>query len=98
MVPCDLSISKVAEVFNVSEHTARQACELKIAKRILSIPERKQRADISQEIKQTVLAFYKIDEINCLLSGKKDRVNIGLQDKPKIKRQKRLLLSNISEI
>ena len=28
IVPCNLSMSKVAEVFNVSEYTARQAREL----------------------------------------------------------------------
>ena len=98
MVPCDLSISKVAEVFNVSEYTARQACELTLRKEILSIPEQKQRADISQETKQTVLGFYKSEEISRLLSRKKDCVSIRLHDKTKIKRQKRLLLSNISEI
>ena len=59
MVPYDLSISKVVEVFNVSEYTARQACEMRLWKGILSIGEQKQRADISQETKQTVLTFYK---------------------------------------
>ena len=72
IVPCDLSISKVAEVFNVSVYTARQAPELRLQKGILSMPEQKQRASISQEIKQTVLAFYESEEISRLLSGKKD--------------------------
>ena len=88
MVPCDLLISKVAEVFNVSEHTARQARELRLRKGILSIPEQKQRVDISQKTKETVLAFYKSEEISRLLSGKKDCVSIRLQDKTKIKKQK----------
>ena len=38
-------------------------------------------ADISQETKQTVLAFYKNEEISRILSGKKDCVSIRLQDK-----------------
>ena len=62
------------------------------------MPERKQTAGISQETKQTVLAFYGNEEISRLFSGKKDCVNIRLPDKTKIKKQKRLLLSNISEI
>ena len=62
------------------------------------MPERKQRAGISQETKQTVLAFYESKEISRLFSGKKDFVSIRLPDKTKIKKQKRLLLSNISEI
>ena len=98
IVPCDLPICKVAEAFNVSEYTARQARELRLPKGILSMPERKQRAGISQETKQTVLAFYESEEISRLLPGKKDCVSIRLPDKTKIKKQKRLLLSNISEI
>ena len=86
MVPCDLSISKVAEVFNISEYTARQACELRLRKGILSMPEWKQRAGISQETKQTVLAFYESKEISRLFSGEKDFVSIQLPDKKKIKK------------
>ena len=41
IVPCDESISKVAEVFNVSEYTIIHACELRLQKGILSIPEQK---------------------------------------------------------
>ena len=44
IVPCDLPISKVVEVFKVPEYTARQACELRLRKGILSMPEQKQRA------------------------------------------------------
>ena len=39
IVPCDLSISKVSEVLNISEYTARQARELRLQKGILSMPE-----------------------------------------------------------
>ena len=53
IVFCDLSIFKNAEVFNVSEYTARQARELRLQKEILSVPEQKQRVGISQENKQT---------------------------------------------
>ena len=42
------------------------------------MPEQKQRVGISQETKQTVLAFYEYEEISCLLPGKKDCVIIGL--------------------
>ena len=38
-VTCNLSISKVAGVFNVSEYNERQACELRLQVGILSIIE-----------------------------------------------------------
>ena len=62
------------------------------------MPEQKQRVGISQETKQTVLAFYEYEEISCLLPGKKDCVIIGLSYKTKMKKHKQLLLSNILEI
>ena len=62
------------------------------------MPEQKQRVGISQETKQTVLAFYESEEISRLLPWKKDYVSIQLPDKTKMKKQKQLLLSNISEI
>lgn len=98
IVPCDFSISKVAEVFNVSTYTATQVRNLRLKKGILSIPERKKRIGIPQETKETVIAFYESEEISRLLPGKKDVVTIRLPDKTKMKKQKRLLLSNISEI
>ena len=86
IVPWDLSTSKVAVVFSVSQllklqkfsmfQSAIQACELRLQKEILSIPERKQRVGISQETKQTVPAFYEGEEISRLLPGKKDCVSI----------------------
>ena len=47
IVPCDLSISKIVRIFNVSEYTAKQSCDLRLQKGILSMPERKQRVGIS---------------------------------------------------
>ena len=81
-----------------SEYTARQARELRLTKGILSMPERKLRAGISRETKQTVLAFYESEEISCQLPGKNDCVSIRLPDKTKMKKQKQLLLPIISEI
>ena len=98
ILPCDISISKVAEDFKVSEYTTRQACEFKLQKGMLSMPERKQRVGISQETKQIVLAFYEGEEISCLLPVKKDCVSIWLPDKTKMKKQKQLPLSSISAI
>ena len=62
------------------------------------MPEWKQSVGISQKTKQTVLAFYESEEISHLLREKKDCVSIQLPDKTKMKKQKQLLLSNISEI
>ena len=60
IVPCDLSISKVAEIFNVSEYTARQARQLRVQKGIVSIPEWIQRVGISRETKQLFLYFMRV--------------------------------------
>ena len=98
IVPCDLSISKIVGIFNVSEYTAKQSCDLRLQKGILSMPERKQRVGISQETKESVLAFYESEEISRLLPGKKDNVSVWIPDKTWIKKQKRLLLCNISMI
>ena len=97
IVPNDFRISKIADMFNVCEHSAKQARELR-RKGILSVAERKERVDIPQRAKDAVLAFYESDHISCLLPGKKDCVTIRLPDKTKTKVQKRLLLANISEI
>ena len=87
IVPCDLSISKIAEIFNVSEYTAKPSCDLRLQKGILSMLETKQRVGISQETKESVLEFYESEEISRLLSGKKDVVSVRLPDKTRIKKQ-----------
>ena len=97
IVPNDFRISKIVEMFNVCEHSAKQARELR-RKGILSVAERKERVDIPQRTKDAVLAFYESDHISCLLQGKKDCVTIRLPDKTKTKVQNRLLPANISEI
>ena len=76
IVPCNLSVSKVAKVFIISEYTARQARELILQKGILSMPEQTKMVDISQETKQTVLAFYESEEMCRLVPEKKDCVRI----------------------
>ena len=98
IVPNDFTISKVVEVFNVSEYSAKRARELRFKKGILSIPEKKERVGISQTIKDAVSAFYESEQISRLLPGKKDCVSVRLPDKTKTKVQKRLLLSSISEM
>ena len=60
IVPCDLSISKVREVFIISEYTARQAHELRLQKGIPSMPERKQRVDMFQETNKLFLHFMRV--------------------------------------
>ena len=82
----------------MSEYSAKQARELCHKKSILSVPESKERVDITHSTKDPVLAFYESDHISHLLAGKKDCVTIRLPNKTKTKVQKRLLLSNISEI
>ena len=58
IVPCDLSMSKVAEIFYVSEYTARQARQLRVQEGIVSIPEWIQRVGISRETKQKLFLHF----------------------------------------
>ena len=71
IVPSDFTISKIVEVFNVSEYSAKQARELRYKKGILSVPERKERIDIPQNRKDGELTFYESVHISRLLPGKK---------------------------
>ena len=53
---------------------------------------------LSSETKQFITEFYESDEVSRLLPGKKDCVSVKLKDGSKTRVQKRLLLSNLSEI
>ena len=98
IVPDTWSISKTAEVFNVTPYAVRQARELKAKKGILATPGKQSREGISEVTKNSVIRFYENEEVSRLRPGMKDCVSIKMPDGTKEKVQKRLLLANILEI
>ena len=68
IVPDTWSISKTAEVFNVTQYALRQARELKAKKGILATPEKQSREGISEETKNSVIRFYENEEVSRLCS------------------------------
>ena len=65
----------------------RAARKLTKEKGILELPAAKKGKTLSEEVTQSVLAFYEDDEYTRLMPGKRDCVSLG-----KEYRQKRLLL------
>ena len=76
----------------------RQARKFRAEKGILPSPQNYSRNGLSTETKQLINEFYESDEVSSLLLGKKDCVSVKLTDGSKTRAQKRLLLSNLSEI
>ena len=66
--------------------------------KIETSPQNYTRDGLSIETKQLITKFYESTEVSCLLPGKKDCVSVKLIDGTKTRVQKRLLLSNLSEI
>ena len=67
-------------------------------KGILPSPQNYSRDGLNSETKQLITEFYESDEVSRLLPGKKDCFSVKLTDGSKTRVQKRLLLSNLSEI
>ena len=88
MVPESWSIKKVVSFFNVSDHMIRAARKLTKEKGILELPAAKKGKTLSEEVTQSVLAFYEDDEYTRLMPGKRDCVSLGKKEY----RQKRLLI------
>lgn len=98
IVPEDWSIQKTVDFFGVSEYTVKQARKVKAERGILGGLPGYSRQGISDEIKNLITNFYESDEVSRMCPGKKDCVSIKLPNGTRDKMQKRLLLSNISEI
>ena len=71
---------------------------MRAEKGILASPQNYSRDGLNSETKQLITEFYESDEVSRLLPGKKDCVSVKLTDGSKTRVQKRLLLSNLSEI
>ena len=98
LVPNDWPVQKTCEFFWVSEYAVRQARNLRAEKGILASPQNYSRDGLSSETKQFITKLYEKDEVSRLLSGKKDCISVKLTDGSKTGVQKRLLLSDVSEI
>ena len=86
------------EFFGVNEHAVKQARKLKKGNGVLATPSNYYREGLNKETKKCVVEFYERDDVSRMCPGKKDYVSIRNKDGLKEKVQKRLLLTNISEI
>ena len=93
LAPESWSRQKVAQHFGVSEYVVREARSLKEKKGIISVPDKRVGRGLSQEVIDSVKAFYEDDEFSRMMPGGKDFVSIG----NKVHMQKRLLLCNLNE-
>ena len=98
IVPCDLSISKVAEVFNFSEYTAKQACEWDCEKEYFLCQNKNKGLTSLKRPNKLFLDFMRVKKSVIYSQGRKIVLGIQLPDKTKITKQKRLLLSKMSDI
>ena len=72
--------------------------KLRAEKGILPSPQNYSRDGLSSETKQLITKFYESDGVSCSLPGKKDCISFKLTVGSKTTVQKRLLLSDLSEI
>ena len=71
---------------------------MRAEKGILACPQNYSTDGLSSKTKQLITKFYESDEVSHLLPGKKDCICVKLADESKMRVQKCLLLSNLSEI
>ena len=94
MAPLDWSRKEVANFFEVSEYSVREARKLAAEKGILALPDSKRGRSLSEEVENSVKLFYEDDEFSRLMPGTKDYVSIARN----VHKQKRLLLTNLKEL
>ena len=92
--PNSWSIEETMEFFEATSYQVRKALSLKKEKGILAKPKRNERQGINQDTINIVKSFFESDEYSREMPGAKEYVSIGY----KIHKQKRLLLSNLSEL
>lgn len=97
LVPKTWSIQRTMCEFGVSEYLVRQARHLKNEIGILALPKQTEGKKISDEVKQRIKEFYEDDEFSRMCPGMKDFVSVRIEGE-KVKKNKRLLLSNLKEI
>ncbi len=94
LAPASWSRQKVSQYFGVSEYIVREARALVEERGIIALPDQKKGSTLSDEVIQSVLAFYEDDEFSRMMPGGKDYVSLG----NKVYKQKRLLLCNLDEL
>ena len=97
ILPKGWSVQKVQEEFRVSNYMAHKAKELVKKQGILSSPNPKHGSGLPLTTVNLIKKFYELDDISCIMPGKKDFVSVR-QDGKWIHVQKRLLLSNLKEL
>lgn len=94
LVPLSMSINKAAVQFGVGRTVVSNSRKLRIEKGILPIPDFTRESSVLESTKILVKEFYCREE-NCkILPGSRDCVSVGKG----VYEQKRLLLSNLSEL
>lgn len=97
-LPPSWSIAKMRKEIGVSRRTARLVKALRENEGHGSGPEKKKGRKLAECIVIAVKEFYMSDFASRILPGMKDCLTIKLNNKQKIKIQKRLLLSNLKDL
>ena len=95
--PKSWSLKKIPQEFGVSNYMARKSKELVEEKGVLSLPGPKPGPSLPPETVDTVHTFYESDDISRIMPGKKDFVSVKQEGK-RLHVQKRLVLSNLTEV
>ena len=96
-LPRSWSEYKIISEFGVSPYVAHIAKVTQTSKGIMSFPDRKYQRNLPDDVIQIVKQFYEEDDISRIMPGMKDTKSVREGDK-KVKKQKRLLLSNLKEL
>lgn len=98
VLPQSWSISKIQNIFNVTKHMVCKTKTLVSAEGVLCTPKPKKGKTLSEEVKVIVKDFYYDIDISREMPGMKDCVTVRDEHGRKEKKQKRLVLANLSEI
>ena len=94
LLPTDWPISKVLEIFPVTQYVVKEARKIVKEKGVLVLPDKKKGKVLPDDTLKAVDSFYHDDEYSREMPGKKDCVSI----RKNVFRQKRLLLCNLNEL
>lgn len=98
VLPQSMSISKIQNYFNVTKHMVCKTKALVSEEGVLCTPKPKKGNSLSEEVKDIVKNFYYDIDISREMPGMKDCVTVRDEQGRKEKKQKRLVLANLSEI
>lgn len=98
VLPQSWSINKIQNYFNVTKHMVCKTKALVSEEGVLCTPKPKKGKLLSEEVKDIVKNFYYDIDISREMPGMKDCVIVRDEQCRKEKKQKRLVLANLSEI